>query len=369
MRRSPRSSSPPTRSTSTPASWPNRRRSNAEVKAFGKQMVTDHTGVNKQAVALVTKLKVTPEDNPTSQSLKTGGDENVEKLEEAERRGVRQGLRRPRGRVPPAGARRDRQDADPERAERRAEGAARQGAAGVRRAPRAREEAAGVARQEELSRSRCGASRAARSLRAVAGRRAWRRRPGGRAAAAGRATHEVVIQGAAVRAGDADGAARRRRRLDQQGSVPAHRHGAGRVRFGVDRAGKSWRFTAKKAGVGSLHLHAPPEHEGNAAGRVTRRARIERVAPRRAIARRKEQAMASESDAIFLKNCWYVAAWDHELIDGKLLARTILEEPVRALQGRERPGGRARRPLLPPRREAVEGPASRATASAACTTA
>jgi putative membrane protein len=31
------------------------------VRAFGKQMVTDHTGVNKQAVALVTKLKVTPQ--------------------------------------------------------------------------------------------------------------------------------------------------------------------------------------------------------------------------------------------------------------------------------------------------------------------
>ena len=55
--------------------------SNAQVKAFGKQMVTDHSGVNKQAVALVTKLKVTPEDNPTSQSLKSGGAENVKKLE------------------------------------------------------------------------------------------------------------------------------------------------------------------------------------------------------------------------------------------------------------------------------------------------
>jgi putative membrane protein len=53
---------------------------NAEVKAFGKQMVTDHSGVNKQAVALVTKLKVTPEDNPTSQSLKSGGQENVKNL-------------------------------------------------------------------------------------------------------------------------------------------------------------------------------------------------------------------------------------------------------------------------------------------------
>ncbi|WP_416046995.1 DUF4142 domain-containing protein [Cupriavidus basilensis] len=51
-----------------------------DVKAFGKQMVTDHTGVNKQAVALVKKLKVTPEDNPTSQSLQSGGEENVKML-------------------------------------------------------------------------------------------------------------------------------------------------------------------------------------------------------------------------------------------------------------------------------------------------
>ena len=35
----------------------------------------------------------------------------------------------------------------------------------------------------------------------------------------------------------------------------------------------------------------------------------------------------------FLMNCWYVAAWDHELIDGTLLARTILEEPVLLYKG------------------------------------
>ena len=51
-----------------------------DVKAFGKQMVTDHSGVNKQAVALVTKLKVKPEDNPTSESLKKGGEDNVKNL-------------------------------------------------------------------------------------------------------------------------------------------------------------------------------------------------------------------------------------------------------------------------------------------------
>ena len=53
---------------------------NPEIKKFGQQMVTDHTGVNKQASALVTKLKVTPEDNSTSQSLKAGGDKNLANL-------------------------------------------------------------------------------------------------------------------------------------------------------------------------------------------------------------------------------------------------------------------------------------------------
>jgi putative membrane protein len=53
---------------------------NAEVKKFGQQMVTDHTGVNKQATDLATKLKVKPADNPTSKSLKEGGDKNIAKL-------------------------------------------------------------------------------------------------------------------------------------------------------------------------------------------------------------------------------------------------------------------------------------------------
>jgi putative membrane protein len=53
---------------------------NADVKKFGAQMVTDHTGVNKQATALATKLKMTPEDNPTSQSLKADGEKNIANL-------------------------------------------------------------------------------------------------------------------------------------------------------------------------------------------------------------------------------------------------------------------------------------------------
>jgi putative membrane protein len=53
---------------------------NADVKKFAQLMIDDHTGVNKSATDLVTRLKVTPEDNPTSQSLKSGGDKNTAHL-------------------------------------------------------------------------------------------------------------------------------------------------------------------------------------------------------------------------------------------------------------------------------------------------
>ena len=50
------------------------------VRDFGKQMVTDHSAVNKQATELAGKLKVKPEQNKTSADLRKGGDENVAKL-------------------------------------------------------------------------------------------------------------------------------------------------------------------------------------------------------------------------------------------------------------------------------------------------
>ena len=39
------------------------------VRDFAAEMVRDHTAVNEQALALVKKLGVTPQDNPTSQAL------------------------------------------------------------------------------------------------------------------------------------------------------------------------------------------------------------------------------------------------------------------------------------------------------------
>lgn len=50
------------------------------VQEFAERMITDHTGVNKSATELVTKLHVTPEPNATSESLQKGGDENLAAL-------------------------------------------------------------------------------------------------------------------------------------------------------------------------------------------------------------------------------------------------------------------------------------------------
>ena len=51
-----------------------------EVREFAQRMITDHSGVNKSAGELVQKLHVTPESNPTSQSLQKGGDDNLAAL-------------------------------------------------------------------------------------------------------------------------------------------------------------------------------------------------------------------------------------------------------------------------------------------------
>ncbi|MBS0364663.1 MAG: DUF4142 domain-containing protein [Proteobacteria bacterium] len=52
----------------------------ADVRAFAQRMVTDHSGVNQAAVALVTRLHVTPEASATSDSLHKGGEDNLAAL-------------------------------------------------------------------------------------------------------------------------------------------------------------------------------------------------------------------------------------------------------------------------------------------------
>ncbi|MGE3151947.1 MAG: DUF4142 domain-containing protein [Nitrospiraceae bacterium] len=42
---------------------------NPQVRQFAELMVRDHTAVNNKALALVNKLQITPQDNPTSQQL------------------------------------------------------------------------------------------------------------------------------------------------------------------------------------------------------------------------------------------------------------------------------------------------------------
>src|SRR5436309_3788907 len=53
---------------------------NKDVLAFAQDMVRDHEAVNKQALDLVKKLNVTPEDNDTSRSLSKAAAEKQAEL-------------------------------------------------------------------------------------------------------------------------------------------------------------------------------------------------------------------------------------------------------------------------------------------------
>lgn len=55
--------------------------SSQDVKAFAQRMVTDHAGVNQQATALVTRLKVKPEASDTSRSLEKSGADTLKRLQ------------------------------------------------------------------------------------------------------------------------------------------------------------------------------------------------------------------------------------------------------------------------------------------------
>ena len=51
-----------------------------DVREFANTMINDHSAIIKQAVALVTKLNVTPKDNNVSQSLLHQADETTKNL-------------------------------------------------------------------------------------------------------------------------------------------------------------------------------------------------------------------------------------------------------------------------------------------------
>ena len=53
---------------------------NKDVRAFAEDMVRDHEAVNKQALDLVKKLKVTPEDNDTSKTLSKNAADKLAEL-------------------------------------------------------------------------------------------------------------------------------------------------------------------------------------------------------------------------------------------------------------------------------------------------
>ena len=53
------------------------RSQNDKVRSFAQTMVNDHTGVNKAAVDLVTRLGVTPMDNEMSRGIRDNGSQKV----------------------------------------------------------------------------------------------------------------------------------------------------------------------------------------------------------------------------------------------------------------------------------------------------
>jgi len=59
---------------------------NKEILDFANRMITDHNAVINQAVALVTKLSVTPKDNVISQSLLEGAEKTKKTLRKATRK-------------------------------------------------------------------------------------------------------------------------------------------------------------------------------------------------------------------------------------------------------------------------------------------
>jgi len=59
------------------------RSTNKDILEFAKRMITDHNAVIQQAVALVTKLSVTPKDNAVSMSLLDGATKTKKMLNNA----------------------------------------------------------------------------------------------------------------------------------------------------------------------------------------------------------------------------------------------------------------------------------------------
>lgn len=56
---------------------------NPEIREFAETMIRDHTAVNDQAIALVQKLGITPQDNFMSQALVTGSNDIVDELRQS----------------------------------------------------------------------------------------------------------------------------------------------------------------------------------------------------------------------------------------------------------------------------------------------
>ena len=81
IRKSPISPTPPGQIDIAAAKQALSKASNKDVKTFAQDMVRDHEAVNKQALDLVKKLNVTPQDNDTSKTLSKNAAEKIAELD------------------------------------------------------------------------------------------------------------------------------------------------------------------------------------------------------------------------------------------------------------------------------------------------
>jgi vanillate O-demethylase monooxygenase subunit len=58
---------------------------------------------------------------------------------------------------------------------------------------------------------------------------------------------------------------------------------------------------------------------------------------------------------MFVRNCWYVIAWDHEVPEDGLFSRTVLGEAILLYRTASGEITAAARPLLPSPRAALQG--------------
>ena len=227
-----------------------------QVQEFAQRMITDHSGVNKSATELVTKLHVTPEANPTSESLQKGGDDNLAALKKLSGGAFDRAYVDHEVAYHQAVLDAVDEHADSQCKECGAQSPAGQGASRFRGSSGACKASADHPGQEWCLTGY-------RWREAVQCYSRWR--PLRRVSAPATETHVVTIENMRFEPQRAEGEARRSYRVGEQGLFPPHRDRRRQdIRFRQHRSQCILGLRREQARGLCLRLHASPDHEGHA---------------------------------------------------------------------------------------------------------